>query len=145
MYSTIADVQIAAGGESSLRELSDVDNRNAVNRAAVESAIVEGDAIIDSAIHVRLAVPLQAPIPQVIRTLSAAIAVFILKTRRRGLVSELDIQLQESRLKQLESLATGRTSFGVSPAPTKSELLRSETTDRPSDKAVSRANLKGFC
>ncbi len=145
MYSTIADVQIAAGGDATLRELSDVNDSGAINRAAVESAIVEADAMIDSVIHPRLAVPLAHPAPPVIRALSAAIAVFVLKGRRRGMLAEVDIQLHESRMKQLDTLATGRTSFGVTPSPTKSELLRYESSDRPSDKAVSRANLKGFC
>jgi len=144
-YSTLADVQVSAGGEKSLRELSDVDNANAVNPAAVASAIAEADAIIDSHVHTRLAVPLTAPIPPVIVAISAALAVFLLKSRRKNLISEIDLQLHESRLMQLQAIATGRVTLGVYPEPTKSELLRYDSTDRPSDKAVSREALKGFC
>lgn len=144
-YSTIADVQIAAGGERSLRELSDVDNSNAVDTAAVESAIVEADAEIDSYMHARVAVPMVPPIPPVIRVISAALAVFILKSRRRALITDVDMTLRASRLEQLAGLASGKITLGVYPEPAKSELLRYESTDRPSDKAISRDSLKGFC
>lgn len=144
-YSTVADVQNAAGGERSLRELSDVDNTNAVNTSAVQSAIVEADATIDSYLHSRVSVPIAAPVPEVIRALSAAIAVFILKTRRRNMLTEIDIQLQDSRLVQLQSIATGKVTLGVYPEPTKSPLLRYESTARSDAKAVSRNSLKGFC
>jgi phage gp36-like protein len=144
-YSTVADVQIAAGGEKSLRELSDVDNSSAINVAAVEAAIIAADATIDSHLFSRVQVPLAAPVPAVIRTLSADEAVFILKSRRRAMVTDADLALHEARLQTLGALASGRTTLGVYPEPTKSELLRYDATDRPSDKAVSREALKGFC
>lgn len=144
-YSTIADVQNAAGGERTLRELSDVDNSNAVNVAAVESAIVVADATIDSHLLARVSVPIAEPVPTVIKALSADEAVFILKSRRKNLLTDSDMAMRESRLATLASLASGRTTLGVYPEPTKSELLRYDATDRPSDKAISRESLKGFC
>jgi phage gp36-like protein len=143
-YSTIADVKIAAGGERALRELSDVDSSNAVNNAAVESAIVEADALIDSYLLARYAVPLSTT-PPVINHLSRAIAVWVLKGRRRNLLTEQDSELHAAHLVQLEALATGKATLGVYPEPTKSELLRYEASDRPNDKAISREALKGFC
>lgn len=144
-YSTIADVRMVAGGERPLRELSDVDNSNAVNAAAVESAIVAADAVIDSYINSRVAVPLQEPIPPVIRQLSAELAVFKLRQRRRNLLTETDVAFYDRLLDQVKALASGSQTFGVYPEPTKSELLQYEASDRPSDKAVSRENLKGWC
>ena len=143
-YSTIADVQIAAGGEARLRELSDVDRTNQVNLAAVESAIVEADAIINSWVHKRHGIDIPAPAPPTIRAISAAMAVYILKTRKANMVSEVDIQLQEQRIEQLRQFSRGETTLGVYPEPAKSEKIIDLASDR-SDLVISRNSLKGFC
>ncbi len=143
-YSTIADVQVAAGGAKALLQLSDVDNTNAINVAAVESAIDEADGIIDSRLAGRYAVPLEPPVPSRIRALSAATAAFILKSRRHNMVTEVDLQLHSDRLDELRATGEGEIAIGRHPEPLKSELLRYEATDRPSDKSISRNATKGF-
>ncbi len=142
-YCTIADVQTSAGGESRLRELSDVDKASAVNRAAVESAIVEADADINSYVHKRFGVDLADPVPPLIRSLSSSMAVFVLK-RRRNMLSESDMQIQETRLAQLKAIATGELSLGVSPVPAKSEYVGDQSTARSGKKEASRQKLRGF-
>lgn len=143
-YSTITDVEIAAGGERALRELSDVNSDNAVNAAVVESAIAESDAVINTYVHKRYGVDLVAPVPPAIRTLSASMAVFTLKSRRRNLLNEVDVQLQQQRIDMLGKFAKGETSLGVTPIAGKSEYVADSATARPTDKDVSRENLKGF-
>lgn len=142
-YSTIADVQQAAGGAKRLLQLSDFDGKNAVDNAIVERAIARADALINVYVHKRYGVDLEAPVPQVVVDLSAEEAVFALK-KDRGMLTAEDIELHKERLERLEAIARGQITLGVSPQPAKSELVVDKAIAPTSDIPIRREAFKGF-
>ena len=143
VYATRADVVIAAGGTARLLQLSDFDGDSKEDTDLVDSAIIEAEALINTYVRKKREVPLPAPVPDVIRTMTANIAVWVLKSRRDAL-TEADVMLQEQRVQWLENLARGKVDLGVNPAPAASPHNQPAATDRAASKAVSRENLKGF-
>jgi len=134
---------MAAGGSQRLLELSDWENDVAINASVVADAIAEADAAIDEYLHKRHRVVLTDPAPEGVRRISAAEAVFVMKSRR-GMVTEADMVLHEERGKRLDDIAKGVRTVGVSPLPEKSELVVDRSTSRPTDKQVSRLNTRGY-
>lgn len=142
MYCTEADVQLVAGGEDRLRELSDLESIGEVNDFSVAAAISAADAWIDSYAQRRHSVPF-SPVPATIKNLSAEETVYRLKMRRH-MVSEHDKEQHEERLVWLRDLAKGLVSPGTDPISPKSTAVVPEAMDRPSTEDVSRDSLKGF-
>ena len=143
VYATRADVVIAAGGTARLLQLADHDADSKEDDDLVDSAIIEAESLINSYVRKKREVPLPPPVPDVIRTMTANIAVWVLKSRRDAL-TEADAMLQEQRVQWLENLARGKVDLGVNPAPAASPHNQPSATARPTSKAVSRENLKGF-
>ena len=142
-YSTTSDVQIAAGGMEKLIELSDQERQDCVDETVVARAIADADAMINTYVHKRYGVDLQAPIPPTVISLSADEAVFRMKTWR-NMVSEADMELHQRRVDLLQAFAEGDNTLGVSPQPAKSELVTDRAVTRTSNKAIGREKLKGF-
>lgn len=142
-YSTIADVQQAAGGSKRLRDLSDFESRGAADHAIIEAAIAKADAVINTAVHKRFGVDLSPPIPPAIVALSAEEAVFSMKVDR-GMATELDVAMHKERLERIEDFACGESTLGVSPIPGKSEMVVDKSIARSTEKAVARDSMKGF-
>jgi phage gp36-like protein len=111
--------------------------------AAVEASIAAADAWIDSHAQHRHRVPFD-PVPQTIRDLSAAEAVYRLKTRRRNMVSDRDHAEHEERLVWLRDLAKGLVSPGTDPRPRRSTSVVPAVLERPETEDISREALKGF-
>jgi phage gp36-like protein len=146
-YASIQDVELAAGGEDRLTALSDWAREGEVEEvaeAAIESAISEADAWIDSFISKRYNVPLEeGSIPNLIKHMSASEAVFILRARR-SMTTEADMALHMERETALKGISTGQITLGLMPQPEKSPLVIDRQTARPNTKQVSRDALKGF-
>lgn len=145
MYSSVQDVELAAGGEDRLLALSDWANDGRLGsdaEAAVEDAIGEADAWIDSYVSKRYDVPLET-VPNLIRDISRNEAVFILRSRR-SMATDVDMAMHAERERKLKAIEAGETTLGVLPQPTKSSLVVDNQSDRPCTKAVSRENTKGF-
>ncbi len=142
-YSTQADVQHAAGGAKRLQQLSDFDQKNAIDAAVVAKAIANADAEINEHLHKRYGVTLSNPVPPGIVAISAELAVHDLKKARR-MVSDVDMQLREAALERLQGIAKGMTTLGVSPQPEKSELVVDKAIKPDTDVAVRRESLVGF-
>jgi len=139
-YTTQAAIESAIG-ESDLAALSTVDGVDPA--AVVASAIEEADAVIDSYAHKRHAVPFTT-VPRTISTLSARMAVRILRRDRRMSIAQ-DALDEVTDRKWLEGLAKGLVSVGLEPSPTASELVVDKAGERsPTQKNVSRERLKGF-
>lgn len=142
-HCTEADVQFAAGGAARLRQLSDWSEppTNRIDSSVVAAAIAEADAMVDSKIQIRHAIP--TDVVETIRRKSARIAVYCLK-RSRGMLSDEDIKTHELDAAWLAGFKGGETTLGVDPVPEKSEYVGDAVTDRPTDKAVSRYKLRGY-
>lgn len=143
VYATRVDVVRSAGGTARLLQIADQDGDSKEDTNLVDDAIVEAEAMINSYVRKKREVPLPVPIPDMIRTMAANLAVYTLKMWRDAL-TDADVVLQEQRIAWLENFAAGKVSLGVNPAPPPSPHNRPAATDRPSSKAVSRENLKGF-
>lgn len=143
VYATRADVVVAAGGTARLLQLADFDGDSKEDTGLVDAALVEAEGLINSYVRKKREVPLPGPIPDVIRTTTASMAVWVLK-RNRDALTEADVMLQEQRIAWLENLASGKVDLGINPAPPASPHNQPSATDRPTAKAVSRENLKGF-
>lgn len=143
VYATRADVVIAAGGTARLLQIADQDADGKEDTDLVDAALIEAEGLINSYVRKKREVPLPAPIPDVVRTTTASMAVWVLK-RNRDALTEADAILQEQRIAWLENLAAGKVDLGINPAPPASPHNQPAATDRPTAKAVSRENLKGF-
>jgi phage gp36-like protein len=141
-YSTQADVQTAAGGAERLRQLSDVDRENAINVSVVSSAVTRADSIIDSYAKKRYAIPLDT-VPQSIATMSAQLAVYLMK-RDRGMLSQDDIDQHANDVAWLRDLSRGVVVLDLEQDAERSEFVVDRNAARPSAKDVSRSKLKGF-
>lgn len=140
-YCAQADVQLAAGGEDRLVELTDVEATGEVDTDALAAAIASADALIDSYIQRRYSIPL-ASVPERIKRISAQETVYALKQGRQMAVTEEDRLEHEERLQWLRDVSKGMASVGVDPAPTASTSVVPEIITRSSDDfPVSRETL----
>jgi phage gp36-like protein len=130
-YSTLIDVQNAAGGESNLIGLADYDEDGVADTAVVDDVIAKADAWIDSFVQRRHTVPV-TPTPAVLNMYSADEAVWLLKQRKRQ-VSVEDRDGHEDRERWLIGIARGDWSLGVDPNPGKSTAVAGEAEDRIGD------------
>lgn len=139
------DVVKAAGGEAELLPLVDLDGDGDEDDGLVDEAIGEAEAFVNGYIRVQKAVPLD-PVPEVIRRLTARLAVFQLRADTPGMaLTELDEQQYERDLTWLDKFArTGIPDLGVANPPPNSDKNASSTTERPCWKSVSRKKMGGF-
>lgn len=143
-YCTAEDIIIAAGGEKRLGELADWNRDSVADSDVILSAMAGADAVIDSELGMRFAVPLAADdVTEAIKTIAMEEAVFILK-RRRDMASEADRDDHDERMKALASMKVGGSTLGTDSQPAKSSRVVAAQTERPSDKATSRNSMKGF-
>lgn len=133
----------AAGGAMRLTQLLDQDGDGTDDTGLSDRVLCEAEGIVNSYVRKVHNVPLIAPIPQTIATMTADIAIFLLKGRRDAL-TEGDLARHEERIRWLEGIAKGRVDLGATPTTSASPHNVASSTARPSSKAVSRENLKGF-
>lgn len=141
-YATDADVQLAAGGVERLLQIADHDNDAEIDPGLVDDALAEAEALINSYVRKVRETPV-TPVPEILKRMAANIAVYVLKMRR-CMLTEGDAMLQDQRVAWLEGLASGKIVLGVNPSPAPSALNCANASERPTSKAVSRENLKGF-
>ena len=144
-YSTQDDVQMAAGGEKKLLELSDIETEGEINAEVVAQAVADADAEIDSYARQRFSVPFN-PVPAIVRQKSAEEAAFLLKQRRQGsFIDDRDLAARQTRLDWLRDLSRGLVTPGLAASPTKSEAVSASLVE-PSSEASrgTRRALRGF-
>ncbi len=137
-YSVQADLERAAGGSERLKALTDIEGSGQLNTAVMDEAIAEADSWINTYARRRYSVPFD-PVPDSIKRLSAAEAVYRLKAKRSA-VDELDQAQHEERIQWLEGLVKGLVDPGVEPPPTRSSAVGPKTIERTSDDSGSRAD-----
>lgn len=150
-YSTQTDVERAAGGRDALVQLADTAGIGEIDPAEVTRAIEEADALFDSYAQERLATPVAPPIPTILRTMSAAEAVYALKVARNA-NSDRDDARHEERLRWFQSVGSGAASLGVqAPMTREGEQIGPAILRRPGDDADSeewigetRLSLRGL-
>ena len=112
-----------------------------INQVNIDAAIDQADKVIDGYAGVQRTVPLN-PVPGLIRTLSANMAVFFLY-RRRGQVPEIWEQQYRNDVQVLVKISTGQISFGAA-ALSEPPPERALTASSPKALGGSGGMLEGF-
>lgn len=129
-YAATENVERAAGGREKLIQLTDLSSAGQIDAAYLADAIEEADSWINSYLQHRIAVPVATP-PEILRRVSAAETVYILKNRRESL-TEADQTRHEERISWLEGVRKGEISLGTDPRLTASTSVQPTTGDRES-------------
>jgi len=107
-----------------LRALSDDDADGLADEAVINAAIADADALIDTYLRARYAVPFD-PVPEAVRSISAAVAIYFLLTRRREIVPDEHQKRYESAVRLLDRLARGEIALDAGQASASSHLPQS--------------------
>lgn len=136
-YSTIAQIQLAAGGAAKMVEVFDHDGDGLVDDAVIVELQAQVDSWIDSYAGRRYAVPMSAPSAGC-QQVAAAEVVF---RGKRGMVTQLDADLHKERQEWLEGISKGHV-VPCDPPPAPSSLVKSTWVSRD-DNEVSREKMRG--
>jgi phage gp36-like protein len=129
-YATELFVERAAGGRDKLIQLTDLEFTGEADLTYLADAVAEADSWINSFLQHRYAVPVpDLDVPEILRRVSAAEAVYILKNRREAL-TEGDQSRHEERMSWLEGVRRGEISLGTDPRLTESTNVSPATGDR---------------
>jgi len=133
-YCTQEDIETRIGPDD-LVALADHDGDGTADTTVVEQAILSADAVIDTHLGVRFAVPVLTAAgepPDALRARAVNLAVYFLHLGRDSVTEDLRAQ-HEADLEWLRQVATGRASVGIVPEPAESSAasgVRSESGPR---------------
>ena len=111
MYSTQTDLEERLDPQL-LRALSDDDADGLADPGVVAAAIGDADALIDAHLRARYPIPLD-PVPDLVKSISATVAVYFLLTRRSEIVPEVHLKRYEAAIQLLDHIARGQLSLGA--------------------------------
>lgn len=134
-YITRKELELAAGGEERLRQLTDDDEPQ------IASAIRRAEGTAHKYLGRLYGIPLELPVDDDILQLIADEAVYHLM-RRRGMVPQEESLAHEERIKEFQAYGEGKVA-----SPTgalKSKHVRNRSSAPSEERAVSRSALKGF-
>jgi len=140
MYCTQSDLEKRLDPQV-LRALSDDDADGLADAAVIAAAIADADALIDTYLRARYTVPLD-PVPEAARSISAAVAIYFLLTRRREIVPAEHLKRYESAVQLLDHLARGAIALGASQPSASPHLPQS--TREADDRTFDSESLENF-
>ena len=140
MYSSLTDLEKRLEPET-LAALADDDKDGAADTDVVNAAIDDADSEIDSYLRVRYTLPLSST-PDVIKSLSCAIAIYNLFLRRRETVSEEHQKRYEWAVSLLEKIAEGKIDIGDAPDVFEHDVPK--TTSDPEERIFERNKMNNF-
>jgi len=111
-----------------LRALSDDDGDGLADDAVLEAAIADADALIDTYLRARYGVPFD-PVPAIVRSISAAVAIYFLLTRRREIVPAEHQRRYEAAIGLLDRLARGEAALDSAQPTGAAHLARSSSEE----------------
>src|SRR5258706_5992693 len=114
-YIAQADI-IGQISNAQLIQLTDDDRTGLVDAAKVDKAISDAESEINGYVATRYAVPVAAPVPDLVKKLATDIAVYSL-WRRRQKVPEIVRTAYEDAMKKLSDISKGVITLGIDPAP----------------------------
>ena len=140
-YSTIDNLLALLPEETLVKLSNDQGGATAIDTVNIDAAIAQADRVIDGYVGVQRQVPLD-PVPGLISTISANLAVFNLY-RRRSQVPDIWENQQKADLAVLVKISTGQISFGGDVKPSSPPQ---QTLAYSSDKVLSGKGglLEGF-
>ena len=141
-YITQTDFVPGQMTEDRLVQLTDDDKDSVADAGVVAKAIQDAEAEINGYVATRYAVPIAAPVPDLVRKLDIDITIYNV-WRRREKVPELVRTAYEDAVKKLEGIAKGTITLGVDPAP--AESTKSSAGETMGDERVfTRDKLGSF-
>lgn len=146
-YSVQADLQNAIGGLDRLTQLCDWDGDGVIDAGVITAAVVKADSLIDSYASKNYTVPFN-PVPVVITTTSADLALVILRRQRQMATHDDELRWEQIAGPEgwLSHLARGIVTPGGDPLPLKHSTMAPDTVDSTvgGDRELSRGKLSGF-
>jgi phage gp36-like protein len=113
-YCTQSDIETRIGA-ADLAALSDHDADGAADPDVVQGAITSAQALIDSYLSVRYAVPV-APVPDALNTRAVSLAVYFLRLGRDSVTDDARAQYRDD-VDWLVQVVAGQVALGVEPRP----------------------------
>jgi phage gp36-like protein len=113
-YCTQSDIETRIG-PADLAALADYDGDGAADSAVVQGAITSAEALIDSYLSVRFAVPV-APVPDALNTRAVSLSVYFLRLGRDSVTDDVRAQYRDD-VDWLCQVAAGQVALGAEPAP----------------------------
>jgi phage gp36-like protein len=99
-----------------LIQITDDQRLGIVDPSVINKAIVSAESEVNGYLATRYAVPVAAPVPDLVKKLSLDITIYNLY-RRRKRISEDVRTAHEDALKKLEQIAKGMITLGINPLP----------------------------
>ena len=140
MYCTQSDLEKRLDPQL-VRALSDDDGDGLADEAVVNAAIADADALVDTYMQARYVVPFD-PVPDALRSISAALAIYFLLTRRREIVPAEHQKRYESAVQLLDRLARGEVALGA--AQTSSSPHMPHATRPDDDRTFDDESLENY-
>jgi phage gp36-like protein len=113
-YCTQSDIEVRIG-PADLVALADHDGDGDADSAVVQGAITSAEALIDSYLSVRYAVPV-APAPDALKSRAVSLAVYFLRLGRDSVTDDVRAQYRDD-VDWLGRVVAGQVALGVEPPP----------------------------
>ncbi len=140
MYSIQSDLEKRLDPQV-LRAITDDDGDGLADEAVVAAAIADADALIESYLRARYAVPFN-PVPETVRSISASVAVYFLLTRRSEIVPAEHLRRYEAVVRLLDRLARGEVALDAVQTEASSHLPQSSANGE--DRVFDAESLDDF-
>ncbi len=128
--------------EEQLTQLTDDDKAGTPDENKINRAIAEAEAEVNGYVATKYAVPVAAPTPVLLKSLSIDIAIYRL-WRRRQRVPDENRKAYEDAVAKLKDIAKGVLTLGIDPAPAESTKGSSGEVFGP-ERVFDRDKLGGF-
>jgi len=140
MYSSQSDLEKRLDPQL-LRALSDDDADGLADTTVINAAVADADALIDTYLRPRYTVPFD-PVPEAVRSISAAVAIYFLLTRHREIVPAEHLKRYEAAIQLLDQLARGQIALDAG-QPTSSPHLP-QSTREADERTFDAESLENF-
>jgi len=124
-----------------VRALTDDDGDGLADTAVIDAAVTDADALIDTYLRARYTVPLN-PVPDAVRSISAAVAIYFLFTRHHEVVPTEHQKRYDAAVRLLDQLARGEMALDAGQGDASSHLPQS--TREPEDRTFDDDSLGSF-
>ena len=128
-YASTDDLELAAGGESNLRDLADWDGDGTADAEVMARALEAADGMIDGHLRLKLGpdelAALRAAPTATISEIAASEAIYWLK-KSRGMASSDDIEMRKERERQLGLMRAGQFRTADSPKAQRATFVEND-------------------
>ncbi len=128
--------------EEQLVQLTDDDKMGVADDAKIAKAIADSEAEVNGYVATRHAVPIAAPVPDLVKALAIDIAIYRLWRRRQRVPADVRTAYDDA-VSKLKDIARGTLTLGIDPAPADSTKGSSGEVFGP-ERVFDRDKMSGF-